>query len=85
MGHLPAPREYLEAVTLNGRLYVIGGENEQGSNYADVLELDPLTGEILRTAQLPFARSHVKALALNGKIYAFGGWNYKALAGCDSR
>ncbi len=71
VGHLPAPRSDLSAVTVGGRAYVLGGY--------DGTELDP---SVLATAdgtafnqvaELPVPARYLAVAALGRRIFAFGG------------
>lgn len=71
VGHLPAPRSDLSAVSVGGRAYVLGGY--------DGTELDP---SVLATAdgtafsrvtRLPVPARYLAVAALGGRIFAFGG------------
>jgi hypothetical protein len=71
VGHLPAPRSDLTAVTVGGSAYLLGGydgrtptpsvlRTSDGSSFSEV-------------AALPVPARYVAATALAGRIYAFGG------------
>ena len=61
-------RAYSQAVTLNGKIYVIGGI---GSN--SVERYDPLTDTWTNVASMNMARGRFGAVVFNSKIYVFGG------------
>jgi uncharacterized repeat protein (TIGR01451 family) len=70
---------YLSAVSLNGRVYLLGGENgDQTYRYSVVAfaTLDAATGELgglTTTAPLPQPLSEGQAVAVNNRIYYLGG------------
>ena len=69
----PEPDEELYGVTLNGKLYVIGGWGEgkaRGANY----EYDPAADKWTKKSSMPRPAHHAALAAFNGKIYAFGGF-----------
>jgi len=69
----PEPDEELYGVTVNGKLYVMGGWGDgkaRGANY----EYDPATDRWTKKAPMPRPAHHTALAALNGKIYAFGGF-----------
>jgi len=69
----PEADEELYGVTVNGKLYVIGGWGDgkaRGANY----EYDPATDRWTKKAPMPRPAHHAALAALNGKIYAFGGF-----------
>lgn len=71
---MPTPRLALAVVAAaNGKIYAIGGANENGA-LSIVEEYDPGTNTWIRKSDMPTARSFFEAvLASNGKIYAIGG------------
>ena len=69
----PEPDEELYGVTVNGKLYVIGGWGDgkaRGANY----EYDPATDGWTKKQPMPRPAHHAALAAVNGKIYAFGGF-----------
>ncbi len=69
----PEPDEELYSVTVNGKLYVIGGWGDgkaRGVNY----EYDPATDVWTKKSPMPHPAHHAALAAANGKIYAFGGF-----------
>lgn len=69
---MPTPRYGLAVVSLNGKIYAIGGMHE-GKFVNTVEEYDPSTDTWTAKADMPTARMNLGAVALNGKIYAVGG------------
>ena len=73
---LPQPNNHGMAASVNGRIYLIGGQTlaDPPHNYvATVYELDPTTGVWVEKAPMPTARSSGVAVVLDGKIYVAGG------------
>jgi N-acetylneuraminic acid mutarotase len=69
----PEPDEELYGVTVNGKLYVMGGWDNgkaRGANY----EYDPATDRWTKKSPMPRPAHHAALVAVNGKIYAFGGF-----------
>src|SRR4249920_1291549 len=69
----PEPDEELYGVTVNGKLYVIGGWGEgkaRGANY----EYDPATDKWTKKKSMPRPAHHAALAAANGKIYVCGGF-----------
>jgi N-acetylneuraminic acid mutarotase len=69
----PEPDEELYGVTVNGKLYVIGGwggGKARGVNY----EYDPATNVWTKKSPMPRPAHHAALAAVNGRIYAFGGF-----------
>jgi N-acetylneuraminic acid mutarotase len=76
---VPMPLHHASAVSVNGKIYLLGGEFDgAGTNrpaiFLDaVYELDPEVGVWLPLAPMPSARSGSAAVVLDGKIYVIGG------------
>jgi hypothetical protein len=74
---LPQPNNHGMAASVNGRIYLIGGQvtdDQQGASAAaTVYELDPANGVWVEKAPMPTARSGGVAVAHDGKIYVAGG------------
>jgi N-acetylneuraminic acid mutarotase len=67
------PRHHLAAAEVEGKIYAIGGRNEQ-SFTLDTVEIFDLSTETWSDGPpLQVARSGHAAAAANGKIYVFGG------------
>lgn len=62
------------SVTLNGKVYSIGGVT-QTQDLATVYVYDPGTGTWSKAADLPQALAKPSAEVLGGDIYVFGGWD----------
>src|SRR6202521_3958772 len=69
----PEPDEELYGVTLNGKMYVIGGWDDGkagGVNY----EYNPATDKWTKKQPMPRSAHHAALAAANGKIYVMGGF-----------
>ncbi len=85
---MPTAKYRLALVTVNGKIYAIGGEaagpplKVKGKIYATIgpavstVEVyDPATNTWSAAAPMPTARSSLTAATVKGKIYAIGGAN----------
>ncbi len=75
---MPTPRNHAGFVTLNGLIYVVGGQdvkNETTGNSAAMEVYNPATDSWTRLASLPQGRSHLmtSTLVYKGKILVIGG------------
>ena len=74
---LPQPNNHGMAASVNGKIYMIGGQttdDQQGATAVNtVYELDPAVGVWVEKATMPTARSGGVAVAHAGKIYVAGG------------
>jgi hypothetical protein len=75
---LPAPRANLSAVTANGYLYALGGDDNASAPYNDVwfAPLDPDKGSVgpwTATTMLPAPLRSLVAVADNEYVYVLGG------------
>jgi len=70
---MPTARASLAAVTVDRKIYAIGGDNGPDTELKTVEEYDPDTNSWRKVADMPTARDHFAATALDGKIYAIGG------------
>lgn len=69
---MPTARGELSTVTVNGKIYAIGGADGL-KDFATVEVYDPSANAWSTVAPMPTARRGLAAVALNGKIYAIGG------------
>ena len=60
---------------IDGKLYVVGGNNGSGTAMRRVDMYDPATNTWSTGAVMPTARMNAVAAALGGKLYVFGGRN----------
>jgi N-acetylneuraminic acid mutarotase len=73
-GNTPDVVTEATAVTLGGKIYIIGGEdNEKKTNAVRIY--DPATDEWNSGAPLPIPLDHAGASAYDGKIYVAGGFD----------
>jgi N-acetylneuraminic acid mutarotase len=71
---LPEGRYLHKAVTLDGKIYVIGGQREEDPGpTTSVIIFDPATRTWVDGPTLLIARRDHAATVINGKIYVFGG------------
>lgn len=85
---LPNPRSHLGTAALNGKIYVMGGQNVQDSVIIEqrfLDEYDPVTDSWTRKADLPSARSHFGngTMVHGNKIIIVGGKSDDAIAEYD--
>src|ERR1041385_3794271 len=70
----PVPQEELDGVSVNNKMYVVGGYGVTGQAApAMVWEYDAGPDKWTRKKNLPVAVHHQAQTVLNGKIYFFGG------------
>ena len=70
---MPTVKWGVSASVLNGRIYVIGGTQDEITNFTSVEEYDPMTDTWTRKADIPTGRRYFSSSAVNGRIYAIGG------------
>jgi N-acetylneuraminic acid mutarotase len=70
--NMPEPRFALSSITVNGKIYVIGGRYGD-QRFSTVEEYDPVTDIWASKASMPRPNGAVSASELNGKIYVIGG------------
>ncbi len=71
---LPAVNNHGMAATVDGIVYLIGGQLDPNQAYVDtVYALDPQVGRWVAKAPMPTKRSAGVAIVLDGKIYVAGG------------
>ncbi len=70
---MPTPRERLAAAALDGKLYAVGGRQNDSSDLNTVEAYDPATNKWKTLAPMPSKRSEAAAAAVDGKLYVFGG------------
>lgn len=70
---LPTLRDNLSASSLNGVIYVIGGQSSDGGALSTVEVYDPASDRWTTKRNMPTARLALTSAAASGKIYAIGG------------
>lgn len=71
---LPQVNNHGMAATVDGIVYLIGGQTDPKVAYVDtVYALDPKAGRWVAKARMPIARSAGAPVVLDGKIYVAGG------------
>merc|ERR1711938_293201 len=68
-------RESHAVAVLDGKLYTVGGRNDDGGRLSSVERYDPAVGAWEAVALMAAARSAPAVAALEGKLYAAGGYN----------
>lgn len=71
---MSVPREDLAVVTVNGKIYAIGGYNGTHT-LATVEEYDPITDSWQARSSMSIPRGWLAATVVDNKIYAIGGWD----------
>jgi N-acetylneuraminic acid mutarotase len=69
---MPVRRQELATGALNGRVYVIGGYDENGISTATVEVYNPATDTWAFAHPIPFAVNHSAAAVAGGLLYSFG-------------
>ncbi len=69
---MPALRQELAAAVLDGKVYVLGGYDENGVSTATVEVYNPVSNSWSTAASLPFATDHSSAAVAAGRLYSFG-------------
>jgi N-acetylneuraminic acid mutarotase len=76
-GKMTSPRDAFSTVAYDGKIYLLGGETNEPSSNADILDLvevfDPESNSWETLAPMPSPRAYFSACVANGKIYAIGG------------
>ena len=75
---MPSFRQELATAALNGKIYVIGGYNENTVSTDTVEIYDPATNKWTSAHPIPFALNHNSAAVAAGKLYSFGGLSKQA-------
>src|SRR5438309_1127058 len=71
--HRCQQRYYHAAAEVGGKIYTIGGHDNNGVYLSVVEEYDPASTTWTTKAPMPIARARLAAAAVGGKIYAVGG------------
>jgi uncharacterized repeat protein (TIGR03803 family) len=70
---MPTGTVYSSAAVLNGKIYVIGGDNASGKVLSDVQIYNPGTNTWSTGTPLPTATDSTSAAVVNNVLYVFGG------------
>ena len=70
---MPSSRQELATAVLNGKIYVIGGYNQNTVSTNTVEVYDPVTNAWTSAHPIPVALNHNSAAVAAGKLYSFGG------------
>src|SRR4051794_17225547 len=71
---MPAPREDIGTVVLDGKIYAIGGTAGRDAQITRNEVYDPATDKWTARAPLPRGSHHLAVALLNGSVYTFGGF-----------
>ena len=77
----PTAARNVRAVTLGGKIYVPGGEAQDGKVLAICEAYDPRTKQWESLPPLPAPRSRYALADFEGQLYLFGGWDGTAYRG----
>ena len=70
---MPTARADLAAVAVNGKIFAIGGYNNNGS--LNIVQMyNPITNSWSSKTNMPTEREDISAIELDGKIFAIGGY-----------
>ena len=67
------------AITVAGKIYLLGGQNQYGDKLNQVLEYNPELNSWSQKANMQYARHGLKAVYFDGRIWAIGGRNLSTL------
>jgi outer membrane protein assembly factor BamB len=74
VGVLPGPLTHASAVTLGGRVYVVGGRHAvSGAQTAQIIEIDPVSAVATVVGELPRPLSDAAVARVHGHIVVAGG------------
>ncbi len=73
VGQLEAPRAGASAATLNGKVYLAGGQSESLAPLRSVEVFDPVSGATASAAPIPTSRFGGMSWVSGGKLYVAGG------------
>lgn len=72
---MPGPRIAFASCVLDEKIYIIGGQRKNYSDYLDIVEVyDPHTNTWTSKAPMPELRDGACAAAVGGKVYVIGGF-----------
>lgn len=73
--NMPTARSWSSAITLDNKIFVIGGTDNNKSLRSIVEVYDPLTNSWTRMNNMPLSIQGMGAVVLNDEIYVIGGWD----------
>ena len=73
---MPTARYGLAVGVVSGRLYAVGGFNDNNQFLNAVEAYDPTTDTWVTKASMPTARAELAASVLGRRLYAIGGYNF---------
>ena len=65
-------RSEIVGAAIDGKIYIIGGFDENGSSTTTVETYDPMTDKWTISTPLPKPLDHTAAASFNGKLYVVG-------------
>jgi len=68
-------REWASAAAAGGRIYLFGGRDRAGQNFAEVYRIDPSRLRIRQITALPSPRFGMAAVGVGDKVYVLGGFD----------
>jgi DNA-binding CsgD family transcriptional regulator len=71
----PTPVTQVQAVTIGGRIYIPGGEGQNGEVLTTFEAYDPRSQRWEALPALPAPRSRYALAGFEGQLYLFGGWD----------
>lgn len=70
----PVERSELEAATLDGLVYLVGGQGPHGRSLSTVVAFDPRRGTYRRVPDMPARVDHALVVPHAGSLYVVGGY-----------
>lgn len=81
LASMPTARGDFGVAVLEGKIYVIGGVNQDGEYLSNVEVYNPATNSWTSKPSMPTQRSEFATAVYNGKIYVFGGNTSSGIVG----
>ena len=72
VGELPEPRDSLAAIGHGNHILVLGGEGKDGQRLADLLEIEPQTGAVVRGVELRYALRNTSMAVSDDRLVILG-------------
>jgi N-acetylneuraminic acid mutarotase len=73
---MPTPRSALASAVVDGKVYAIGGFDDEFTRLGTNESYDPVTDTWTAKQDMPTPRNALCVCAVNGKIYAIGGFDF---------